>query len=544
MTTKTVLRSSSAHTVAHAAARFATALFLCLVGALAHAQSCTPPTPRTDPGTGFTPFGTYERTLARGGNSGPAWEWAVGTDTESGQKVQGSLDWISGKAYSWKVINSGTGSEVLEIRDAGTLVLSLTYPSGMDAGNALELQVSTNPSIGSDTTIAASITSLNGYGVSGAVSQTGNGTQAAQTLYVYFPPMQQGFTAEGTVSLTYPANLPTGSRVQFTVRAGTIPCSSGGNPPTVSITAPTANAVFTAPASITVTADAQDTDGTVTEVAFYANGNPIGTTTTSPYTIQWTNVPAGAYSLTAVATDNDGLQSTSAAVPITVNAVKALYFIHVDHLNTPRLIADANGTTVWRWDQAEPFGDNVANEDPDGNSVAFSYPQRLPGQYYDAETVLYYNYFRDYDPSLGRYVRSDPIGLRGGWNTYLYGGGNPVSLTDPTGQFVTIVLAGIGLTTSFFVGFEAGQLAVGTFGGLFGLGESASQAYTGVLSCVDTASCGAAQTAVRNLVPQTAETAKSAAELIYNAPTRKLIEEGAKAATERASKDYCPVPSR
>jgi len=433
MTTKTVLRCSAVHTVAYAAARFATALFLCLAGAAAYAQSCTPASPRTDPGTGFTPFGTYERTLARGGNSGPAWEWAVGTDTESGQKAQGSLDWTSGKAYSWKVINSGTGSEVLEIRDGGTLVLSLTYPSGMDAGNALELQVSTNPSIGSDTTIAASITSLNGYGVSGAVSQTGNGTQAAQTLYYYFPPMQQGFTAEGTVSLTYPANLPTGSRVQFTVRAGTIACDSGGNAPTVSISAPTANAVFTAPASITVTANAQDTDGSVTQVAFYANGIPIGTDTTSPYTILWTSVPAGAYSLTAVATDNDGLQTTSAAVPITVTAQKALYYIHADHLNTPRLVADATGTTVWRWDQAEPFGSNPADEDPDSNSVAFDLPLRLPGQYYDKETSLHYNFFRDYDPSLGIYKQSDPFGVRVALNTYTYVAASPLAATDVEG---------------------------------------------------------------------------------------------------------------
>ena len=145
-------------------------------------------------------------------------------------------------------------------------------------------------------------------------------------------------------------------------------------------------------------------------------------------------MPAGAYSLTAVATDNGGLTTTSAAVPITVNAVKALYYIHVDHLNTPRLIADASGTTVWKWDQAEPFGSNVANEDPDGNSVAFSYPQRFPGQYFDAETLLHYNYFRDYDPGIGRYDESDPIGLNGGLNTYGYVRGNPLQNVDVDGR--------------------------------------------------------------------------------------------------------------
>ena len=58
---------------------------------------------------------------------------------------------------------------------------------------------------------------------------------------------------------------------------------------------------------------------------------------------------------------------------------------------------------------------------------------RLPGQYFDAETYLHYNYFRDYDPSLGRYVESDPIGLRGGLNTYSYVMNNPLKNIDING---------------------------------------------------------------------------------------------------------------
>jgi len=96
-------------------------------------------------------------------------------------------------------------------------------------------------------------------------------------------------------------------------------------------------------------------------------------------------------------------------------------------------VADATATTVWRWDQGEPFGVNAANEDPDGNSVAFDLPLRLPGQYFDKETGIHYNYFRDYDAGLGRYVESDPIGLRGGLNTYTYVDLRPLDQADLSG---------------------------------------------------------------------------------------------------------------
>ena len=102
---------------------------------------------------------------------------------------------------------------------------------------------------------------------------------------------------------------------------------------------------------------------------------------------------------------------------------------YVDHLNTPRLVADAAGTAVWRWDQQEPFGDNVADENPSGLGD-FNLPLRLPGQRYDKETGLHYNYFRDYDPSIGGYKQSDLIGLYAGLNTYAYGEGSPVEWTD------------------------------------------------------------------------------------------------------------------
>lgn len=88
--------------------------------------------------------------------------------------------------------------------------------------------------------------------------------------------------------------------------------------PTVSITSPAANASFAAPASVTFNATATDANGTVSKVAFYNGTTLLGTDTTSPYSFTWKNVAAGNYTITAKATDNGSLVTTSAPVSISV----------------------------------------------------------------------------------------------------------------------------------------------------------------------------------------------------------------------------------
>jgi RHS repeat-associated protein len=113
-------------------------------------------------------------------------------------------------------------------------------------------------------------------------------------------------------------------------------------------------------------------------------------------------------------------------------------YVEVDYLGTPRAIINpVNNKTVWRWDvtstAAGSFGDGPASNDPDANGVLYNFNLRYPGQYNDGLAGINYNYFRDYDTTAGRYVESDPIGLKGGMSTYGYVRANAMKFTDPLG---------------------------------------------------------------------------------------------------------------
>ncbi|QEI10780.1 RHS repeat domain-containing protein [Cellvibrio japonicus] len=107
-------------------------------------------------------------------------------------------------------------------------------------------------------------------------------------------------------------------------------------------------------------------------------------------------------------------------------AMGELYYYHNDHLDTPQQMLDDAGNIVWDA-QYSAFGKAHITIDTVENNL------RFPGQYFDDETGLHHNYFRDYDSALGRYIQSDPIGLRGGINTFSYAEGHPLSLLDPLG---------------------------------------------------------------------------------------------------------------
>ena len=128
--------------------------------------------------------------------------------------------------------------------------------------------------------------------------------------------------------------------------------------------------------------------------------------------------------------------------------------IHPDHLGTPQKLTDSTGAVVWSADY-KPFGETTVTVSTIINNL------RFPGQYYDQETGLNYNYFRDYNPAIGKYVESDPLyfgivrmtasGLKIGFpllkprkqkdiSLYLYVGDNPINLVDPLGLYASCPL--------------------------------------------------------------------------------------------------------
>ncbi len=139
---------------------------------------------------------------------------------------------------------------------------------------------------------------------------------------------------------------------------------------------------------------------------------------------------------------------------------KVLY-LETDHLNTPRAARNEAGVLVWRW-ASDAFGSSLPNEDPDGDGQATTVNLRLPGQVFDPESGLHYNQARYYDPTIGRYLSPDPIGLAGGVNTYAHVENNPLRYVDPSGEllFLPFAFAAAGGLTAADVLLTGGGLVV------------------------------------------------------------------------------------
>jgi RHS repeat-associated protein len=155
-------------------------------------------------------------------------------------------------------------------------------------------------------------------------------------------------------------------------------------------------------------------------------------------------------------------------IPLAMVKNGVTYTIHTDHLNTPRQLTNATKQLMWNWGYT-PFGDNQ----PNATTTSPVFNLRYPGQYYDPESKLHYNINRYYDPAMGRYTQSDPIGLNGGINTYTYVGGNGVKYIDPSDLAVgeAIVVGGIIIAIPIIA--KAAEPAIEALGNLMSRAVSA-----------------------------------------------------------------------
>jgi RHS repeat-associated protein len=190
-------------------------------------------------------------------------------------------------------------------------------------------------------------------------------------------------------------------------------------------------------------------DGKLIAETIWFNDLPVATLRPKGSSNQ---LPLGITGTGAATANNAGNNTTANKVNVDI------YYVHPDHLGTPRVVtrsvAVAGATTgpnainkqVWSAN-TDPFGTSLGNSAPNENpqlvtgtatqihAATFRLNHRFPGQVFDGESGKHYNYFRDYDPTIGRFPQSDPIGLGAGDSTYAYVSQKPAHRTDPYGLF-------------------------------------------------------------------------------------------------------------
>ena len=285
------------------------------------APSNTPPTVSiTSPGSGAT-F-TAPASIAISANAADSNGTVSRVDFYAGTQLVGS-DTTAGYGVTWSNVPAGTYSLTAVAHDnAGAATTSAAVTVTVNPAPNTPPTVSiTSPASGATFTAPASIgITANAADSNGTVSRVDfyAGTQLVGSDTTSGYGVTWSNVPAGTYSLTAVAHDNAGAAT--TSAAVTVTVNPAPNtPPTVSITSPGSGATFTAPASIAITASAADSNGTVSRVDFYAGAQLLGSDTTAGYGVTWTNVPAGTYSLTAVAHDNAGATATSAPVTVTVN---------------------------------------------------------------------------------------------------------------------------------------------------------------------------------------------------------------------------------
>jgi RHS repeat-associated protein len=156
--------------------------------------------------------------------------------------------------------------------------------------------------------------------------------------------------------------------------------------------------------------------------------------------------------------------------PIAVIEGGVISFVRADHIGRPVYATNASGVKVWTASY-NPFGGVTTST---GTVPA----ARFPGQWFQSESGLHQNWMRDYDPTTGRYLQADPLGLVDGASVYGYVTQNPMMLTDPRGEYIQGVVGAmvVGAISNVIVG----AIIENTFGdGCYSTSDAARDAAIG-----------------------------------------------------------------
>lgn len=342
--------------------------------------------------------------------------------------------------------NVAAGGYVLTARAIDNLgAITNSNPVNITVGSPPTVSI-TSPANGATFTAQASITITADASAGGGINRVEfyQGTIMIGTATTSPYAMTWNNASAGSYALTARAvdSLGTSSDstpVNITVNA----------PPAASVTSPTTGASFSGPANITMTANASDSDGSISRVDFYQGTALIGTAMTTPYVITWNDVAAGSYSLTAKATDDLGAQTNSSPVSITVTTpptVAEIRWVVTDQLGTPRMSFDETGSlaNVSRHDYL-PFGEEIyagtgGRTPAQGYTLSDNVRQKFTSKERDIETGLDFFEARYYASMHGRFTSADEpfadqsVDNPQSWNLYSYVRNNPLVMVDPTGR--------------------------------------------------------------------------------------------------------------
>lgn len=338
-----------------------------------------------------------------------------------------------------------------------------TYDSGRVTvtGGNYPVLAWTSPATASFDAPASIILAVDAISPSGTISKVDFLKDSTLIASLTAPPYQYGWNnvAKGVYTLTARAT----DNLGYTASIYTALSVLGPNtPPVISLTSPASGATFTTPANITLTANATDSDGSITLVEFLQNNILLSSTNVSPYSFNWTNVPLGSYALTARATDNRNSTVTSSAVNITVTLPNTPPTVSLTSpaANTPYLApatitlsADAadsdgtiakveffQGTTLIATATTAPYTYNWINVTAGTYSLTAKATDNLGGTTTTSPLMITVNPFSVaiISPASGVSISGDSVLVKGTFQAPAYSGltiNGVIAIVDSSGNF-------------------------------------------------------------------------------------------------------------